>query len=471
MRKILAVFLLFFTVPCFAQDSNFGFEDGTYNNWTASNGSTTVKTTGWSSSGSGAQVTTGVNNFCTGGGYCWTITPYGQYMLSLQAGGGSPTFDSAAVSIGLTSTDISAIKAYLTYQSQNGGGGSPNPTNASFIKRSVFLEAGKTYTYAWNYLSTDYTPYNDGSLVAINGGPGTATVNNETSGYALLGFTNPGTGNYATGSYGSTGWQLIQFTVSVTGTYNLAFMSFNLGDTALSPILFIDEITGSTQLNGTDFGPIAPNEGSNAPSTDPNQSGPSYCCGGSGDPFNASTVNINKIDSFTSRSTQDAKVYIEQIGNDSSVTVTQSGTKNNYFKFYGNGNNTTLTSTQTGTQATTANYIDITSTGSSNNFSLLQNSTGGSKGIFITTTNDNNSINIQQKDNGSHYADISLIGSNKSVTLVQQGSAAHMAAISLSGNATGLELTQSGSTQLFYSIVHSCATTGGCGTITVTQGQ
>lgn len=470
MRKILAALLFFISTPALAQEANFGFEDGSYNNWTASNGTTSIKTT-WSSNGNGANVTTGVNNYCPGGGKCWTISPYGQYMLSLQPGSGSPTFDSAASSVGLTSTDIGAIKAYLTYQSQNGGGGSPNPTNASYVKRSVFLEAGKTYTYAWNYLSTDYTPWNDGSLVAINGGPGTATVNNETSGYALLGFTNPGTGNYATGSYGSTGWQMIQFTVSATGTYNLAFMSFNLGDTALSPILFIDEIIGVTQLNGQDFGPVDPNPGSNAPTTDPTPVGPTYCCGGSGDPFNASTLNTNKVDSFSNRTIKDSKVIIEQIGSDNTISVTQAGTRENYFKYYSNGNNNSTTATQSGTSNASTNYVDMTLNGSSNSVTLNQTGTGGTKGIFITSSENNNVINIQQKDNGSHYLDANLSGGNKTLTIVQQGSAAHMAAISLGGNATGLELTQSGSTQLFYSIVHTCATAGGCGTITVTQGQ
>ena len=46
-----------------------------------------------------------------------------------------------------------------------------------------------------------------------------------------------------------------------------------------------------------------------------------------------------------------------------------------------------------------------------------------------------------------------------------------MTSVTLGGLATGLSLTQSGSTQQFYSITHSCATAGGCGTITVTQGQ
>jgi fibronectin-binding autotransporter adhesin len=469
MRKILAALLFFISVPVAAQEANFGFEDGTYNNWTVSNGSTSIRTS-WSDSGSGAQVTTGVTNYCPGGGKCWTITPYGQYMLSIQAGGGSPTFDSAAANIGLTSTAISAIKSYLTYQSQNGGGGNPTPTNASFVKRSVFLEAGKTYTYAWNYLSTDYTPFNDGSLVAITGGPGNATVNNETTGYALLGFTNPGTGNYATGSYGSTGWQLIQFTVSATGTYTLGFMSFNLGDTALSPILFIDEITGSTQLNGQDFGPIAPNAGSNAPTTPTEPAGPTYCCGGSGDSFNANTANINKVDSFTNRTVKDSKVIIDQIGSGNSISVTQSGTRDNYFKYYGNGNNNTTTATQTGTGIGSTNYVDITVNGSSNNITMAQTGSG-TKGIFAVVSNNNNTVNIQQKDSGNHYLDLSLSGSNKTVTVVQEGSAAHMALINLGGNPTSLSLTQSGSTQNFYSIVHSCATAGGCGTITVTQGQ
>ncbi len=80
MRKILAALLFFMSVPVAAQQANYGFESGNYTNWTVSNGSTTVKTGGWSSDGSGAQVTTGMNNYCPGGGKCWTVTPYGTYV-------------------------------------------------------------------------------------------------------------------------------------------------------------------------------------------------------------------------------------------------------------------------------------------------------------------------------------------------------------------------------------------------------
>jgi hypothetical protein len=462
MRKILAALLFFISVPAGAQ--NMGFENGNYTNWTVSNGSTTVKTGGWSDNGSGAQVTTGVNNYCPGGGKCWTITPYGTYMLAIQAGGGSPSFDSSMSTLGFTSAETTSIKNTIH---QNGN---MYPTNASYARRSVVLEAGKTYTYAWNYVSTDYTPYNDGSMVVVTGPAGPVTVNGQQK-YALLGFTNPGTGNYSTGSYGSTGWQQIVITVTVTGTYDLAFISFNLGDTALSPILFIDEIIGATQLNGQEFTSVAPNPGSTAPPPPSEPTGPTYCCGGTDTSFNASPTNTTKVNTFSSRTVKDSKVIIEQIGSSNSITVTQSGTRENYFKYYSSGNNNTTTATQSGTSNAVTNYMDITVNGSSNSLTLSQTGTGGAKGIFATVANNNNTINIQQKNNGNHYLDLALTGGSKSVTVLQEGSAGHMALINLSGNPTSISLTQSGTTQNFYSITHSCATAGGCGTITVTQGQ
>jgi hypothetical protein len=462
MRKILAALLFFISAPAAAQ--NMGFENGNYTNWTVSNGSTTVKTNGWSDSGSGAQVTTGMTNYCPGGGKCWTVTPYGTYMLAIQAGGGSPSFDSSMSTLGFTSAETTSIKNNIH------SNGNMYPTNASYARRSVVLEAGKTYTYGWNYVSTDYTPYNDGSMVVVTGPAGPVTVNGQQK-YALLGFTNPGTGNYSTGSYGSTGWQQIVITVTVTGTYDLAFISFNLGDTALSPILFIDEIIGTTQLNGQEFTSVQPNPGSTAPPPPSEPTGPTYCCGGSGDSFNANTVNTNKVNTFSNRTVKDSKVIIEQIGSGNNITVTQSGTRENYFKYYSSGNNNTVNATQSGTSNAVTNYMDLAVNGSSNSLTLSQTGTGGAKGIFATVANNNNTINIQQKDNGNHYLDLALTGGSKSVTVLQEGSAGHMALINLSGNPTSISLTQSGTTQNFYSITHSCATAGGCGTITVTQGQ
>jgi hypothetical protein len=273
MKKILLL-ALFFCLPAYSAvvgGTGTDWETGALTGWTVGGGSTnTVKSTGWSDSGIGVAVSGGLTNYSPGGGKTWTVNPYGTYMGTLQAGSGSVSFDSAVTSLGLSSGENSAIKSYLSFQSSNGGGGNPTPTNATWIKKTVALTAGTTYTIAWNYLSTDYAPFNDGSMMTLTHSSDASkipTLNNSQQRYALLGFTNPGTGNYATNSYGSTGWQLAVFTVPESGNYDLGFASFNLGDTALSPILFVDQVQGSTTLNGAAFGPIAPNAGSTAPST------------------------------------------------------------------------------------------------------------------------------------------------------------------------------------------------------------
>jgi hypothetical protein len=198
---------------------------------------------------------------------------------------------------------------------------------------------------------------------------------------------------------------------------------------------------------------------------------PALCCGGSASIFSASSQNVNKVMSFVGRTTQDSQVYVEQVGNQNIVTVEQTGTKNNYAKYSGNGSNDIVSITQSGNNSTQVNYADLTITGDTNTATLLQQSTGGAKGVFATVIDDNNSLIVTQKDSGSHYAEINLSGGNKNVDITQQGSASHMASISLSGLPVDLSLSQSGSTQQFYSIQFNCATTGGCPKITVTQGN
>jgi hypothetical protein len=197
----------------------------------------------------------------------------------------------------------------------------------------------------------------------------------------------------------------------------------------------------------------------------------SLCCGGSAAAFNAGQPNVNAVNAFMNRTIKASIVYIDQVGSNNSITVTQSGTRNNYAEYTGNGSSNSVTINQSGNASTTANYIDLGITGNGNTVSLTQQSTGGGKGIFAAVNNNSNSITVQQKDSGSHYLELSVSGGNKTVNVLQQGSASHMANINLGGLTTNLSLTQGGSTQQYYSITHSCATTGGCGTITVTQGQ
>jgi hypothetical protein len=443
---------------------NLGFESGTTANWTISNGTGTEKTSGWSDNGDGVNTSKGMTNYQAGGGKSWSVTPYGTYMMVIQAGGDSPNFDPAMTSLGLTTTEITNIRNYLT-----GLGGNSSPTNASWAKRTVALESGKTYVIAWQYMSTDYTPFNDGSIMTLihSSDPTKIPVlNNETKRYALLGFTNPGTGNYATDSYGSTGWQLATITVPVSGDYILGFSSFNLGDTALSPILLVDDLQGSTTLNGQTFGPIAPNAGSSAPttggSTAPACPNSSTC---STTAFNANTGFTNRANVWSQQNGN--RVIIEQIGSYNVATVQQTGNKN-YAEIDLTGSNNTTTITQSSSGAT--NYIELTISGNGNTTNLTQSGTGGAKGILATVNNASNSLTVNQSGTGNHYSEISLSGGAKTVDITQTGSVGHMANITLTGGATSITATQTGGTQQFYSITHNCAQAS-CAAITVTQGQ
>lgn len=447
--------ILLMMISCInARAQNFGFESGNL--------------TGWTTGGNDVTVSTGLNNASFGGGLTWTIRPYGTYMARLYPGG-SVQFNTATTNLGLTDAENTAIRSFMT---AHASGGSPTPTNATWIKRTVTLEAGVNYSFAWNYVSTDYMPYNDGSLMSLVHSTNAAiipTLNNNQQRYALLGFTNTGSGNYSTGSYGSTGWQRATFTVPVTGDYVLGFAAFNLGDTILSPMLFIDEIQGETLKNGQPFAPVEPNAGSNAPSSGGGAA--SLCCGGSATAFNANTAFTSRANTFAA--TGDNRVTISQIGNSNSANATQVGARN-YLEYHATGSNNSLTvnqNTSSGSNtSSTSNYIETTIIGSNNTTSITQTSIGGNKGVLATVSNNSNSITVTQQNSGSHYAEITLLDSNKSVNLTQSGNANHMARIELSGGATSLTATQSGNTQLHYSLTHNCATAS-CSAITVTQGQ
>jgi hypothetical protein len=199
----------------------------------------------------------------------WTFSPKGgTYAVALQPKG-EQTFTQATAALGLSGTQTSQIATMLSSQAQASGFGSGNPTDAAWITREVQLTAGITYTMSWNYMATDYVPFNDGSItslvpVTVASTPA-ITVNNFNQSYALLGFSNPGTGDYSTNSYGATGWQVSTYKVSVTGTYKLGFTSFNLDDQGLPPVLMVDDQIGTTlscnQSGGSCavFGGVEPN--------------------------------------------------------------------------------------------------------------------------------------------------------------------------------------------------------------------
>lgn len=436
MKRLVALFLLFFAMPVFAQVTNYGFENGDYTGWTVSNGSTTLRSS-WSPNGSGVQVTSGMQNYCPGGGKCWTVTPYGSYMVSVQAGGGSPTFDNAMTTLGLAGSAITSIKNTIY------SNGNMWPTNASSISRTVTLQAGVTYTFAWQYVSTDYMPYNDGSLITLTGGPGTPTINGQTQNFALLGFTNTGTGNYSTNSYGATGWQVAVFTVPTDGNYTLGFASFNLGDTALSPILFIDQMQGATLLNGATFTPVQPNAGSSAPPPPaPTPPEPTY-------PLASISANqslkINQTNAITQNS-----IYINSTGSNNSVYIEQFSKQNQIRGVNGaqamliNGSGNSITINQgTATTPIGKNLAEVSVTGNNNIVSLTQQQ--GSKYAEIVTNGLGNQISAQQTDANGKSLFINALGNSNNISTLQQGTGVHFLEINAPFGGVTASVTQLGS--------------------------
>lgn len=430
--------------PAPAAPPNLGFEAGNTTSWTISN---TSGAANWSG-GSGAAVVTGLSH-TPGGGKSWTVAPYGTYMLSLQPGGAAPTFDAATASLGLTAGQNTAIKSYLT-----GLGGNSNPTNAAWVKRDMTLQAGVKYSIAWQYLSTDYTPFNDGSMITLvhkTDGTKVPTLNNAVRNYALLGFTNPGTGDYSTDSYGSTGWQVATFTVPTDGDYSLGFAAFNLGDSSLSPILLIDEMQGTTMLNGTAFNPVPPNEGTGAPTAGG---------GGAVEPTWPATSDIT-VGQTTQKNAAKARVasitlgnhlYIEQkIGSsNNSVTVEQTG---NYNKIAGGGGGT---------------YAIIN--GTSNTFNVKQGDTLGKNLFEFSVTGNTNNITLWQarnpttglqdgQESGGHYMGLNVNGSTNTLSLKQSNdggtTSGHFAYVDITGNTNQGTLKQMGNGEkTFFGIVN-----------------
>ena len=301
----------------------------------------------------------------------WTFAPYGSYGAALQPTG-NITFDAATSALGLTQTQNQEIKTKLVQDQQASGLGNPNPTNAAWITANVNLDAGTLYTMSWNYIGTDYVPFNDGSITSLvyqgTGSTPNVVVNNYTGNYALLGFTNPGTGDYSTGTYGSTGWQVSTYQVDVTGTYLLGFAVFNLGDTALSPVLLVDSQPGTTLANGQPFGAVAPNN-PNAPTVNPTPSTPTVTGTTTTDQVVTTTSITNT--SVTSQVTYDV----------SNLDANGYGTVQNY-------TDTVVTTTPVTTTTTTTTPVTVTT--------YSDGSTTTSNGTPVVTTSTSNGTSTSQ---------------------------------------------------------------------------
>ena len=250
--------------------------------------------------------------------------------------------------------------------------------------------------------------------------------------------------------------------------------------------------------------------------------------------YSSSITNAqqSRVDAFRARTSSEAGIHIEQIGDNNTITIVQKGrssimgigqdkalidgdgnnitirqgvdaTGNNeiklrvvgntntlnlnqsnttqgtaiggnghylYTDIYGNLN--TLTTQQSNTGGVGGHYAETTISGNSNNVTKLQTG-NGNKIMFTNVVGSNNTVTATQKDTGQHYLDLKLMGNGHNANIVQEGSASHRATIDLTnaGGSSSVILNQnSNTTPQVYSIQQSCANAAGC-SATVTQNQ
>lgn len=387
-------------------ESNMGFESGT-TGWTIGAGNTGTMTTTITGSGTGISLITGTPGTVTfsagahpgagvsGSAYyqppvspaTWTFSAYGNNMLALQPNA-TTNWSTVGAELGLTSTQITSLSSLLQSQATASGFGSGTITNLAYTYRTVSLTAGTTYRMAWNYIGTDYVPFNDGSittLVPVNGTTGTTTVNNYTQNYALLGFTNPGTGDYSAGTFGSTGWQVSTYSVNTTGDYQLGFAVFNLDDTSLSPVLLVDDLQGATTKNGTTFGAVAPNPGTSAPSSSTTPSTPTLVSSTAGTPI---------VSTSTSTGTSITNTAVTAGITVTVITITDTRTGATKVLSVNRNINTVATTPITTTVTTTTPVTTTTTTTPTTVNTYSDGSTTTVNGTPVTTTTTSNQVTV-----------------------------------------------------------------------------
>ena len=179
----------------------------------------------------------------------------------------------------------------------------------------------------------------------------------------------------------------------------------------------------------------------------------------------------NNTTTMTQRGDNNA-ILFDITGDYNSTTVDQggaAGSDDNRIEFNVNGDHNVLSLTQQHNNGvgTNGHYLGLDVDGNYNNV-LTGQKDDGDKKAFISVQGNSNDIDLLQQGSGSHYVEID-VGSNQTVDVTQDGTGNHNASVSMTGYASGLDLTQDSSTGQTYSINQNCLTVTGCGTTTVTQ--
>ena len=174
------------------------------------------------------------------------------------------------------------------------------------------------------------------------------------------------------------------------------------------------------------------------------------------------------------------EVYIEQVGSNSTVTITQDGTDNRVGTalspaYIGSGSNT-VTIDQIGSNNSLDMVVngagtDVTvSTTGSNNIQEINCGTTNSAGcsgstITQTLSGDGNDVKQNLGDGANHTSNITVTGDTNTVTHTSTATGTTSADITVSGNTNTVSVTQSGMLNKSVSVT----STGDSNNISITQ--
>jgi hypothetical protein len=187
-----------------------------------------------------------------------------------------------------------------------------------------------------------------------------------------------------------------------------------------------------------------------------------------GDPVSKSGKNITDLSVIGS-----GNIMNLNQGTDANGTYTGLDTGGHYQYMYVNGTNNLITTVQENTGPNAGHYASLALTGDLNTVGITQ--TGNAqKQLFATITGNSNIMTTSQTGTSAHYLDVKMTGNGNSAVVDQNNSGAsgvNRATINLvnAGGPASVNLTQTGGQS--YSISQTCVTAGGCGTVTVKQGN
>ena len=176
------------------------------------------------------------------------------------------------------------------------------------------------------------------------------------------------------------------------------------------------------------------------------------------------------------------EVYIEQVGDSSTITITQDGTGNKIGDtgvgneaFIGGGSNT-VTIDQIGSNNTLAMVVngasagvivDVTGSGNESTINCGTTQSAGCSGSTIkqVIAGDDNIITQNLGTGANHYSEINVTGDTNTITHTSTNSGASTVNITATGDLNTIGVTQSGITAKTVSV----NTTGNSNTVSITQ--